>query len=121
MPKNNPIVSVILTAYKEPLSWFRDALQSISTQTFKNLEILVVLDNPEDETLTDYLEDITLKDSRIRLIKNDVNLGLAGSLNKAIPLTKGKYLCRMDADDIARPYRIEKQLEHLERTNYDLI
>lgn len=116
-----PTVSVILTAYKEPLSWFAEALKSITTQTYKDLEILTIIDNPQDTILSNYLKNIASIDNRLRIIKNDKNIGLAQSLNIGISLARGKYICRMDADDISKPCRIQEQLDYLKKMDYDLI
>lgn len=121
MRVNKPTVSVILTAYKEPTLWFSESLDSAINQTFQDLEILVMVDNPEDNKLSDIVKKKALQDNRIKLVKNERNLGLAQTLNKAIDLSSGKYICRMDADDIAKPYRVEKQLNYIRKMNYDLV
>lgn len=120
IPKN-PLVSVLLTAYKEPLSFFSEALESILNQTYRNLEIITIIDNPKDVYLSNYVQKKAADDKRIRIIKNEQNLGLASSLNKAIKLANGEYICRMDADDISSSNRIEKQLDYLIKHDLDLI
>ena len=105
------LVSVLMPVYNSG-SYIRDSLASILNQTYKNLEVIIV-----DDACTDDSLDIvhSFCDSRIRLIKNPENLGLATSLNKAIRFARGEYLARMDADDIAFPNRIEKQVSFLEQ------
>ena len=67
--------------------------------------------------IQEYLQKLQIKrdkDSRIKLIHNDINLGLAKSLNKGIDLIKTDYFIRMDTDDIAKKNRIEKQMKFVE-------
>ena len=63
------------------------------------------------------LQELAQKDSRIRYIKNETNLKLIKTLNKGIDLCRGKYIARMDADDISLPTRIVKQVNFLEKTS----
>ena len=87
------------------------AISSILEQTYQNLELLVIDDCSKDLTL----EKITqYKDPRIKLIKNNKNMGISISLNKGIHASKGKYIARMDGDDISLPDRIEKQCNFME-------
>lgn len=86
---------------------------SIIKQTYSNLEILVIDDGSTDNTKT-ILQRLAQKDSRIRYIKNEENLKLIKTLNKGLDLCNGKYIARMDADDISLLTRIEKQVDFLE-------
>lgn len=107
---NQPLVSILLPAYNAEL-FIISALESILNQTYSNLEIIVINDGSTDNT-----EQIinTLTDDRIKLINNDNNLGLIKTLNKGIDFCNGKYIARMDADDISYPTRIEKQVSTME-------
>ncbi len=87
-----------------------DAVKSILNQSYKNLEFVIVDDASTDGTLK-YLT--SLKDKRIILVKNKSNMGLAASLNKALKKTSGKYIARMDADDISLPNRLKTQMGFL--------
>jgi glycosyltransferase involved in cell wall biosynthesis len=88
-----------------------DAIDSILNQTFHNFEFLIINDGSTDNS-----EKIILsyKDSRIRYIKNETNIKLIETLNKGIENARGKYIARMDADDISLPNRLEKQYAFLE-------
>lgn len=105
----NPKISVIMAVYNG-LPYLKDAAKSILNQTYKNFEFIIVDDASTDESL-EYLS--SLKDRRIRLIKNNENLGLAASLNKALKIAKGEYIARMDADDISLPDRFKEQVNFL--------
>lgn len=108
-------VSVIMCAYKEPLDFLRKAVESILTQSFLNFEFIIILDNPRNDELLKYLKEIQRNDSRIVIIVNDDNIGLTKSLNKGLEIAKGKYVARMDADDISLPNRLETQYHYMER------
>ena len=104
-----PEVSVIMPVYNAA-RYLRFAIDSIIQQTFRQLELIIINDGSTDDS-----EQIILsyKDPRIVYVKNDGNKGLIYTLTLAINLAKGKYIARMDADDIAVLTRIEKQFEWL--------
>lgn len=106
---NSPIISVILPAYNAE-RFLKEAIDSILNQTFRDFELIILNDGSTDRT-----EGIILSynDSRIRYVKNEQNLKLIKTLNKGIDLAKGKYIARMDADDISIPERFEIQLKYL--------
>lgn len=106
-------VSVIMSVYSEPVSWIKQAVDSILAQTFNEFEFVIVIDNPESKEQIALLEQYQQIDSRIRILYNSDNIGLAASLNKAIEASCGEYLARMDADDIAMPERFQIQLDYL--------
>lgn len=105
-----PIVSVLMPVYNGE-KFLKEAIESILYQTYTDFEFLIINDGSTDKS-----EEIILgfNDSRIRYIKNESNIKLIATLNKGIELSKGKYIIRMDADDISMPKRIEKQLEFME-------
>ncbi|EEY75973.1 glycosyltransferase, group 2 family protein [Acinetobacter calcoaceticus RUH2202] len=107
------LVSVVLPAYNAEL-YLKEAIDSVLSQTCTDFELIVLNDGSVDRT-----EEIILSysDSRIVYVKNEKNLGLIGTLNKGIDLAKGKYIARMDADDICYPDRFEKQINFLENNN----
>src|SRR5690606_3913282 len=109
-----PLVSVIMSVYNEPEIWLAESIDSILSQTYKEFEFFIVNDNPENLTLAKVLQLYEDNDSRVRIIKNEVNIGLTKSLNKALSLVKGKYIIRMDADDVSLPQRFEKQVTFME-------
>jgi glycosyltransferase involved in cell wall biosynthesis len=112
MNSEKPLVSVVISCYNSE-KYVEIAIQSILDQTYRNLEIFITDDCSTDGTYT-ILEKLAAKDERIILLKNEKNLKLAKSLNNMIALAKGKYIARMDADDISMPRRIEKQVVVLE-------
>lgn len=105
-----PKVSVILPAYNAE-KYIKEAVDSILSQTFGDFELIVINDCSKDST-----EQILLSytDPRLVYVKNEENLGVAGTLNKGLKLAKGQYIARMDADDISLPQRFEKQVAYLD-------
>ncbi len=102
------LVSVLIPCYNAA-SFIKDAINSITNQTYKKLEIICINDSSKDET-GNILEDLAKKDSRIKVYHNDENLGLIRTLNKGINLANGGYVARMDADDISLLTRIEEEM-----------
>ena len=94
-----PLVSV-LVAVHDGGPFVRTALQSVLRQSVSDLELIVVDDASRDgtDTVLDALDD-----PRMRVLRNDEQLGLAGSLNRALDEARGRYVARMDADDAAFP------------------
>ncbi len=111
-------ISVVMSIYKESKGELSSAIESILNQTYDNFEFIIVVDNPEEEWRIDLVKDY--KDSRIKLLINKKNIGLPKSLNKALKECTGDYIARMDADDIAMPERLEKQVKYLQSTGYDM-
>lgn len=107
-------ISVVMTTYKEKEEHLRKAIESILNQTFTEFEFIIILDNPTNQLHKDIIEQYKVRDSRIKFYINESNIGLALSLNKGIDIAKGKYIARMDADDVSMPNRFEKEYIYLE-------
>jgi glycosyltransferase involved in cell wall biosynthesis len=104
-----PLVSIILPAYNCE-KYIAAAVSSILQQVYDNFELIVVNDGSTDNT-SSILSSIS--DQRLRILNNERNQGLIFSLNRAIDESKGEFIARMDADDIATNDRIEKQVHWL--------
>lgn len=103
--------SVIMSVYNTKEEYLREAIDSILNQTDSDFEFIIV-DDASDEATKAVLHSYT--DNRIKLITNNENKGLTVNLNVALQEAKGKYIVRMDADDIAHPSRIEKMTHHMD-------
>ena len=114
--ENPPLVSVIVCAYNAE-QYIDESISSIINQSYKNLEIIVINDGSTDLTLS-HLEKISKLDKRIKIISNKYNLGFINSLNIGLGCFSGKYIARMDADDIAKPSWIEKIVTYLEKNDH---
>ncbi len=95
-----------------------ECLNSVIKQTHSNIEILLIDDGSTDDSLV-IIEELIKKDSRIKLVSDGKNRGLIARLNQIIQMAKGKYIARMDADDIMLPQRLETQLNYF-RANPDV-
>src|SRR5437870_2747896 len=109
---NSPLVSVILPVHNGE-QYVREAVQSILDQTYKNFELLVLISAQSNEESIKILN--SFRDERIKLIyrKPEENLPLA--LNRGIKESTGKYIARMDADDISLPNRLKGQVRFMEK------
>ncbi|HII4433463.1 glycosyltransferase family 2 protein [Clostridium perfringens] len=108
----NPLVSVVMSVYNGE-KYLNESIESILNQTYKNFEFIIINDGSTDKSLK-IIENYSIKDKRIILIDNIVNKGLIYSLNKGIEKSKGKYIVRMDADDISLENRIKEQVKFME-------
>ncbi len=106
-----PTVSVVIPVYNAA-PYIQECLNSIIQQTFQDFEIIVIDDGSSDSSAA-IIRSIT--DSRITLIQNEKNIGLIATLNKGFSKCRGKYIARIDADDIAVAERFAIQVAHLEQ------
>lgn len=120
--ENKALVSVLMSVYNEKKEWLESSIKSILEQTYENFEFIIINDNPKDKVISEYLKHLKKIDNRILVIQNETNIGLIESLNKGFKYCSGKYIARMDADDISDRERLEKQVQFLENNNeIDLI
>lgn len=115
------LVSVIMSVFNEEVCWVRESLESLINQSVKEIEIIIILDNPNNSEIKQLIKSYEKKDNRIKAIFNEENLGLITSLNNGLKYATGQYIARLDADDIAYNIRIEKQLEYMQKNNLDLV
>lgn len=108
-------VSVLMSVYGEPLDWIQTTVESILNQTYADFEFIIINDKPDRKELSDFLNDLSQRDGRIKIHTNKQNIGLTKSLNVGLKLCTGKYIARMDADDIAFPSRLEKQVHYMDQ------
>ena len=107
-------ISVIMGVYNfNRPELLKRAVNSVLEQTFQNFEFIICDDGSTDGTW-ELLQQLYGNDSRIILIRNDKNHGLAFSLNHCLRFTSGEYIARMDADDISYSSRFEKQIRFLD-------
>lgn len=111
--EGTPEISVIMSVYNGE-KYLAETIESLINQTFLAWE-LVVIDDCSSDSTGEILRHYSESDGRIRVHTNETNLKLPSSLNKAIALSRGKYIARMDADDICVPERFEKQYDFMEK------
>lgn len=105
-----------MSVYKEKNSYLREAIESILNQTYKSFEFVIVGDTPpsDRERVYGIIEEYASKDERIKFYPNEYNIGITKSLNVGLGYCTGKYIARMDADDISFPSRLAKQIAFME-------
>jgi len=106
-------ISVVMSVFNSK-DFLVEAIESVLSQTFKDFEFIIINDCSTDNSLN-IIKEYMKKDKRIVLINNSKNIGLTKSLNKGLGIAKGKYIARMDADDISLFERFEKQYDFLEK------
>jgi glycosyltransferase involved in cell wall biosynthesis len=107
-----PAVTVLMPVHNGG-PYLEEAMASIFRQTHSDFELLVVDDGSDDATPS-ILRACT--DSRLSIIRNERNLGLIASLNEGLETARGEFVARMDADDVALPARLERQVDLLRRS-----
>ena len=105
-----PLLSVLMPVYN-CAEYIEEALASIQAQTFTDFEVLVIDDGCSDETPA-IVRRIACHDQRIKIISRE-NRGIVDSLNEGVALAQGRWLARMDGDDICEPHRFSCQLAFL--------
>lgn len=108
-----PEVSVLMPVYNGA-EYVERAADSILRQTLKNLELIIIDDGSTDDTWT-VLEKLAERDKRVHLFRNNNNVGIPGTSNRALSLAKGRFIARQDADDWSYPERLERQLNYLKK------
>lgn len=108
-----PIVSVLMGIYNENKIYASQAIDSILNQTFSDFEF-IICDDGSNPAFYRWLYGYCRKDKRIRLLRSSCNQGLAAALNNGLKYAEGKYVARMDADDISARERLARQYDFLE-------
>jgi glycosyltransferase involved in cell wall biosynthesis len=103
------LISIILPVFNGE-KYLTDSIESVLSQTYQNWELIIINDGSTDNT-----EKLVLNytDTRIRYLLNETNRGIIFSMNKGLEEAKGEFIARLDADDIALPLRLEKQIKFL--------
>jgi len=120
------LVSIITPSYKSE-KFISKTIESVLSQTYQNWEMIIVDDCSPDNS-NEIIDEYCKKDSRIKLIKLEKNSGPAVARNRAIKEVKGRYIAFLDADDLWKPEKLEKQLLFMKEndlaftySSYDLI
>ena len=108
----SPTVSVVMSVFNGE-AFLSESVESILAQTFPDFEFVIIDDGSTDNT-ADILSAYAKRDSRLHVFSQQ-NRGRAESLNRGIELASGRYIARMDADDVATPNRLQDQVNFLER------
>lgn len=114
-----PMVSIVMPAYNAA-KFIASTITSVQAQTFQGWELLVIDDGSKDETVS-IVETFAKEDSRITLLRNEKNMGVAKTRNRGMELAEGRYVALLDSDDLWYPEKLEKQLALAEKTGAEII
>ena len=112
-PVERPLVSIVLPCYREPVAVLRRAIDSVLRQTYPNIELILVVDDPGDEAKIALLRGLAEADDRVRVILNPRNLGPWASYNRGVREARGAIIAIQDSDDVSAPARIEDMTQFL--------
>lgn len=110
-------ISVLMPLYNAE-NYVKESVKSILDQTFKDFELIVIDDCSKDGSFQ-IVSDMSKTDSRLKIYRNETNLGVVSTRNKLIELSVGKYIAMLDSDDVAFPERLKTQYEFMEN-NQDI-
>ena len=114
-----PLVSIIMPAYNAE-AYIEEAISSVMAQTVSNWELLVIDDESNDNTKA-LVAALAEKDSRIRLVANQQNMGVAKTRNVGFGLFRGKFVALLDSDYYWKPQMLEKMIARAEETHADIV
>ncbi len=112
-----PQISVLMAVYNDE-KYVQEAIDSILSQSFFDLELIIVDDGSSDNS-THIINEMAKIDNRIKVISHAQNRGLTKSLNIGLRVCRGQYIARCDADDLCEPQRLQKQYDIMEK-NLDI-
>lgn len=105
-------LSVVMATYNENPIFLKACIDSILNQTFRNFELIITVE-PQEKNM-EFLSSVESADKRVKILKNATRLGVAGSRNRAILESSGKYIALMDGDDYCAQDRFEKQMNFID-------
>ncbi len=114
------MVSIVITTYKRPPEAVEKAVQSVLSQTYKDIEILIIDDNQNNSNESNLIREAFSNRDGIKYIKQDGNKGACAARNLGIKNSQGEYVAFLDDDDTWEPDKLEKQLERFAGTSDDV-
>jgi len=115
----DPLVSVIMSVYNDE-KYVSQAIESILLQSFDNFEFLIIDDSSDDGSY-EIIKSFSNENPKIKFFRNNERKGLTRNLNSLLKLTSGKYIARMDSDDLSDLNRFKYQIDFLKKTDFDLV
>jgi hypothetical protein len=114
-------ITVVMPTYQEDERQVRQSIESILNQTLSDFYFIIVIDDPNNIKLIKIINEYAKIDNRIKVYINEKNMGCPYSKNKGVRLAQTEYIAIMDADDIAKPNRLEVQLEKIKSDELDIV
>lgn len=115
------LISILMSVYNESLNYVQKSVNSILAQTYSKIELIIIIDDPTNRPVINYLYGVKNKFDNVKICINEKNRGLIYSLNEGIKLCEGYYVARMDADDISLFSRLKEEVNFLEHNEYDIV
>lgn len=100
---DGPTFSVVVPLFRTPLDLFQQMADSVLTQTYGKLELVLVNASPEDEALRAAVDALAKRDQRVRVVTAEKNLGITGNTNLGVDAATGDFVCYLDHDDLLEP------------------
>lgn len=116
---NNPFCSVVIPVYNCE-KYIEETLKSVINQTFSDFEVIIVNDCSTDNSLR-VIEEIAKEDVRIKVFSNEKNNGVAATRMKGVSEAKSDYIAFLDADDVWKPTKLEKQIDFILKNNAEFV
>ena len=113
--RDGPVFSVVVPCFRTPERYLREMIGSVLDQTYSGLELCLVNASPEDEHLCRVLEEYSAKDSRVKVLTLEKNLGIAGNTQQGIDAAKGDYIALLDHDDLLSPAALYQMAFYLQK------
>ncbi len=108
-----PFFSIILPTYNSELTFFKQLIDSLQSQTYKNFEICISDDASKNIDFLEFLDELKTKSDNINVVRSDKNRGIAGNTNQAIAIAKGEWLILCDHDDLVEPFALEMIAQYI--------
>lgn len=112
----NDLVSIITPSYNSK-RFIQDTIDSISSQTYQNWEMIIVDDNSNDNS-AEHIKNLIKDNKKITLLPLKKNVGAAEARNKALEMANGRYIAFLDSDDTWLCEKLEKQLKFMKKNDY---
>ena len=114
--KKQPLISVVVPAYKTSAKFLREMIESLEVQTYTNWELCIANASPEDAAMSEVLREYTSKDARVKVENLKENLGIAENTNAAMEMAAGEYTGLLDHDDLLAPQALYRIVEALNQS-----
>ncbi len=115
---SKPEISIVMPAYRHA-EFMREAVESVLAQTYKNFELIIVIDGPDPDT-REIADSCAAEDERIKIVQLEKNGGVANARNTGVKRAEGEYIAFLDNDDKWLPRKLEMQIEHIKQTDASL-
>lgn len=114
------MISVVMSVYNETVKELNDSINSVLNQSFKDFELIIVSDCPNNLKINSFLKELSKKNDKVFVIFNDKNLGQNISRNRAVEKSNNEYIAVLDADDVMDKDRLKKQLQFMKKNDLEL-